>query len=283
MKARCACLLVLVSVSGVASADLIPIVDGVISQTEGYTETYDILVTLHKKDNPDITIDPGKLYLHQDPATKDLYFGIVLPKSLVDNTTGANSIGWDNEKDGKHKFDSLVGSDKALLSFYDTEEIFPEGATPVFSFKMDYITKTSKRGEPLEYDSLGVLGGDGGVLVGSSASLLEWGTSLDYNINTKGYELFVDSPATDASYTPNPSYPDWEFAVIFEGRVDGDIFSTPGQYGVSVDGFHFSPNKFKGYKSELLLTPEPMSMLLMGTGCAAGMLGWRRRRRNNKA
>jgi len=281
MKTRWACFFILVFVCGVASADFSPIVDGVVSQTDGYTEAYDIIVTLHKKDKPDITIDPGKLYLHQDPTTSDLYFGVVLPKSLIDNTYGANSVGWDKEKDGIHKFDSLVGSDKVLLSFYQQGGILPGDADPVFSFAMDYISKMSKKGKPKTYDSLGVLGGDGRVLVGDSASLLEWGTSLDYNINEKGYALFVDSPATDANYTPNLSYPDWEFAVIFEGRVDGAVFPTSGQYGVSIDGFHFSPHKYKGYNSELLLTPEPMSFLLMGTGCAAGMLGWRRRRRNS--
>ena len=41
--------------------------------------------------------------------------------------------------------------------------------------------------------------------------------------------LTTNSPATDANYTPNPTYPNWIYDVWYEVTVDLDAF--PAGFG----------------------------------------------------
>ena len=100
---------------------------------------------------------------------------------------------------------------------------------------------------------LGVSGGEGRMNLGSASSILEWGTSIDYSLNDLGYcaggncailgtNLVVNSPATDAFYTPNPTYPDWIYDVIYEVKISRGAF-TGGFGRLEVPYIHASPSK----------------------------------------
>ena len=151
---------------------------------------------------------------------------------------------------------------------------------------------TTTFGLPGEYRSLGVMGGDGGVTVGSLGDVLAWGTSLDRNYNSLGYSAYTeDSPATDGSYTPNPDAPGWIFDIVWEIKIASSVFDN-GFGGVYVPLVHASPNKLGGNKIYPVIggplatpppppatpVPEPASLLLIG-GAASGFLAMRMRRR----
>jgi hypothetical protein len=218
-----------------ASAKATIVIDGRFDPSEGYTEGN--YVNLSVQGVGPIS-DQGQLWCYQDGTTNDLYVAFFQPLTLVDNTYGENSIGWGKgvAPSGKdHEFGDLVGSDKAQFRITDGSD------NVVFDIILDYITASKQA--PSGYASLGVTGGDGKVISGSAASLLAWGTSLDYNFNTLGDVLTQDSPATDAAYTQNPEFPGWVFEVTYEFHVDGSVFGDNGFGSLAIPLIHDSPNK----------------------------------------
>jgi hypothetical protein len=154
-----------------------------------------------------------------------------LSRNFVDNTYGTNKIGWP----GNHTFNNLTGSDQLQLALYDANNV------KKLEFKMDYLTASGSA--PSGYKSLGVGGGDGSMLVGSASNVLNVVTSLDVNFNQFGYVLTTNSPATDASYTPNVAYPNWIFDVWYECTIDLAAFGAAGFGTVGITGVHASPSK----------------------------------------
>ncbi len=184
----------------------------------------------------------GKLATFYQPSGDAVYMVLAIDKDFVDNTYGANAIGWP----GDHKFGDLVGSDHAQFYGYNGN------GSLVLDFKLDYLT--AKSGTPSGYDSLGVSGGDGKMNVGNAAHIQAWGTSLAYSLNQLGYctggncsalgtNLLVDSPATDNTYSPNGTYPDWIFDVIYEVKIDIAAFGAAGFGSLEVPYIHASPSK----------------------------------------
>ena len=117
----------------------------------------------------------GKLATFYQPTGDSVTMLLAIDKDFVDNTYGANVIGWPSG----HTFDNLVGSDHAQFLGYDANGVLK------LDIKQDYITAAS--GTPSGYDSLGVTGGEGRVNLGSAANILQWATSEDYNLNNTGY------------------------------------------------------------------------------------------------
>lgn len=154
---------------------------------------------------------------------------------FVDNTYGAGSIGWPRKRG--HSFDpDLVKSDHAEIILTNGS-----GAT-VLQFKLDYVSADSST--PSGFGSLGVLGGDGSVAVGDAAAVVRWMTSIDRNLNERGYASHVtDSPATDEDYTPNPATPEWDYRVVYEAWIDLGIFGDAGFGGAHIEYVHASPAK----------------------------------------
>jgi len=155
--------------------------------------------------------------------------------SFVDNTYGAHSIGWPHRRG--HTFDrDLTKSDHAEIIGMDT------AGNVAVRFKLDYVS--ADPGKPSGYGSLGVRGGDGTMEVGDPAWIVEWNTSISRNLNERGYASYtVDSPATDASYTPNPQAPNWDFRVVYEAWVDVAAFGSAGFGGATIEYVHASPAK----------------------------------------
>jgi hypothetical protein len=164
-----------------------------------------------------------------------------LSKEFVDNTYGTNKIGWP----GNHNFSDLTGSDKLQLALYNAT------GTKSMEFKIDYLSSSSAVSSG--YKSLGVTGGDGGMLVGNASDVLSAVTSLDRNFNTFGYVLTTNSPATNSSYTPNSTYPNWIYEVWYEVTVNKSVFGTAGFGYPAITDVHASPSK-TGNNTEVVET-----------------------------
>ncbi len=187
----------------------------------------------------------GKLATFYQASGSSVYMVLAIDKDFVDNTYGVNAIGWP----GGHSFGNLTGSDHAQFLGYDANDNL------VLDFELDYITSTTiNAAHPSGYASLGVTGGEGDMNLGSAANITAWGTSHDYDLNQTGYcaggvctslgtDLEDDSPATDAFYTPNPTYPDWIYDVIYEVQINKTAFGAAGFGSLDVPYIHASPSK----------------------------------------
>ena len=220
-------------------------------------------------------------YLHETAGGQEYYrFRITFDPAFVDNTYGTNAIGWTQKG---HTFKDLVGSDHAELSLFDG------GKTLVSMFDIDYITANSAAS--CKYGALGVSGGEGKMLVGSAAHVLASTTSLDRNLNGCGYcanaacggDCTVNSPATDASYTPNSAAPNWDYRVVYEVWMSAAAFGSTGFGGASISFVHASPSKASSNTVTVIpktcgcpvgtvefLTSEGAKSCLPGTSCPAG-------------
>ena len=172
---------------------------------------------------------------------------------FVDNTYGANAIGWDpaeamtdpmmaapmmrkGKAGGGHTFKDLVGSDHAEILLKD------DSGTVVMQFKLDYLTEDAA--SPSGYASLGVSGGEGKMIIGDAAHVVRWMTSEDRNLNERGYsDYIVDSPATDEDYAPNSSTPEWDYRVVYEAWIALEAFGDGGFGGATIEFVHASPSK----------------------------------------
>jgi large repetitive protein len=152
-------------------------------------------------------------------------------KGFVDNTYGTNAVGWPNGQ----SFDKLVGSDRIRMSLING------GGSKSLEFELDYIDEDPSA--PSGYSSLGIWGGEGKMLSGSSSFVLNALSSLDVNLNTYGYNLTVNSPQTDNQYTPNPTYPNWIYDVWYEVTVSLDAFGASGFGQPLITYIHASPSK----------------------------------------
>ncbi|WP_437509564.1 hypothetical protein [Sorangium sp. So ce1099] len=187
---------------------------------------------------------------------------LTLNPAFVDNTYGETAIGWGGGEQPApgpgpgpgpkpkghkgHTFKDLVGSDKAQFQMTDgTGEL-------VLDFFVDYISEDES--EPSGYGSLGVVGGEGKMLLGDAGAVVAATTSLDRDLNACGYGAYVvDSPATDESYTPNTETPDWDYRVVYDVWVSASAFGAAGFGNATINYVHASPSK---YPSDTLVVTE---------------------------
>ena len=151
------------------------------------------------------TID-GKTYLHLrvtfDPRFVDNTYGVNASSGWVNKMMAAPKAGMPGGADGRqspppkdgmaakaaHTFDDLVGSDHVELVLVDSK------GNTVLDFKVDYISQ--KADAPCGYGTLGVSGGEGKMITGDASAVVAVATSIDRNLNSCGYCLITDSPAT---------------------------------------------------------------------------------------
>jgi hypothetical protein len=165
-------------------------------------------------------------------GVQTLHVRLTFSPSFVDNSYGANAVGWAKG----HTFAQLVGSDHAELTFLD------KSAQEKLHFKMDYISQSASA--PSGYKCLGVTGGEGRMILGDAASVVAASTSLDRDLNERGYKSFlVDSPATTASYAPSAATPKWDYRVVYEAWIKNDAFGASGFGSVQLAFVHASPSK----------------------------------------
>jgi hypothetical protein len=80
-------------------------------------------------------------------------------------------------------------------------------------------------------------------------------TSLDRNLNGCGYCETQDSPATDESYAPNDTTPQWDYRMVYEVWIDADAFGDAGFGGLDIEYVHASPAKGSG--DTVIVDPGP--------------------------
>jgi hypothetical protein len=180
-------------------------------------------------------------YLRETAGGQTYYrFRITFDPSFVDNTYGTSAIGWGSKG---HTWKDLLGSDHAELELFDNTH------TMVMQMKLDYIDVDTS--ETCGYASLGVSGGDGKMLVGSSKWVLGSTSSLARNLEGCGYcqnaacggDCRVNSPSTDEKWTSNPAAPYWDYRVRYETWIDAAAFGSSGFGGVNISYVHASPSK----------------------------------------
>jgi hypothetical protein len=227
--------------------------------TTGSICFYGPTTTTTTSSTPAATIE----YLHETAGGQEYYrFRITFDPAFVDNTYGVNAIGWVTRG---HTFKDLVGSDHAELSLFDGT------MTLVSMFDIDYITANAA--SACGYGALGVSGGEGKMLVGDASVVLASTTSLDRNLNGCGYcassacggDCTIDSPATNAQYTPNPAAPNWDYRVVYEVWIAAAAFAGKGFGGASISFVHASPSKASS--NTVQVTPKPCGG---GGGCPYG-------------
>ncbi len=190
---------------------------------------------------------------------------LTMNPDFVDNTYGANAIGWGKRG---HTFEMLVRSDHAQIYFANQAD----PTTALLDIKIDYISASGSG-----FKSLGISGGDGALIRGSAADVLRTSTSLDRNLNERGYGKYtVDSPATDATFKPNTEAPNWDYRVVYEAWIRADAFSPPGRGRAFIDHIHASPSKTVDtiYVTPAPCPPEwraPGSRLPGGSTCTSNM------------
>jgi hypothetical protein len=214
---------------------------------------------------------------------------LTLNPSFVDNSYGANAMGWD-ERGGKapappaagpapagptdgrpkpaddakparerpeaeraaHTFRDLLGSDHAEMKLFD------EAGQLVLHFKQDYVSEDSSA--PSGYGSLGVTGGEGKMILGDASSILAASTSIDRDLNGCGLSTYTDSsPATDEAYTPNADAGSWDYRVVYEVWVDPGVFGDAGFGTASIEFVHASPSKTDNNTENVVPGPCPPS------------------------
>lgn len=161
---------------------------------------------------------------------------LTLDRAFVDNSYGKNAVGWPAGRMGGHQLADLVRSDRAPLTLSDGA-----GAV-VFDLALDYLSPDPTA--PSGYRSLGVAGGEGALRLGAAADVLAVSTSLDRNLNERGYRQFmVDSPPTDATYAPPATAPAWDFRVVYEVWLRAEAFGPAGFGSARIGAVHASPSK----------------------------------------
>jgi hypothetical protein len=180
-------------------------------------------------------------------GTDTVHIRLTFHPWFVDNTYGENSVNWhtrrpapagkmNKPRTGGHSFDDLLESDHAEIILKDAS-----GAV-VMQLKLDYISADPTR--PSGYGSLGVLGGEGEMIIGDAADVVRWMSSEDRNLNERGYASYiVDSPATDDNFTANPATPEWDYRVVYEAWIALRAFGGAGFGGATIEYVHASPSK----------------------------------------
>jgi hypothetical protein len=203
----------------------------------GYVEHEDLQCVITPRSGPPFV---GAIHTWLTNPDGTITLRTTISRQFTDNTYGANKIGWSN-----HKFGHLTQSDHIQLALYDT------GNVKRLEFKLDYVSTSG--GAPGGIASLGVTGGDGSMILGAASNIVGADASLAKNFRD-GMVLTVDSPATDASYTPNPTYPNWIFDVWYEVTFKPDLFGGGGFAYPRITGLHSSPSK-TGRETEVCVYP----------------------------
>jgi hypothetical protein len=205
----------------------------------------------------------GYMYTDVLPSG-DVRATFVESRSINDNvygTSATSATGWAKG----HKFADLVGSDHAQFLFDDAS------GQNVLQFNLDYISQATSTtfggGTTVNYASgygtLGVSGGDGGMIFGSAANVLSATTSLTQDVNNP---LFLSSAfRTNSPVEPNAN---WVYEISYSVVVSKAAFGAAGFGGWRITAVHNSPPKTG--TGALCTTPGTPSQTLTNVATATG-------------
>ena len=219
-------------------------------QSRTFTKTVILPLTL----GADNTATETGLLITEILANGDIKATFIQDPKVNDNTYGINAVGWGG---GGHKFGDLTGSDQATFSFTDSS------GNVSLKFKVDYIT--ASRVYPSGFGTLGVSGGDGGMLIGNASNVVAASTSLTENLNKAPFLSSLGTYTVNSPASTDPNSRFWEYRMIFTVVVKGSAFGSPGFGRVDILSQHNSPAK-EGFR---YFTPTPMEAMV--TSIAVGI------------
>jgi hypothetical protein len=194
-------------------------------------------------------------------------------QSINDNRYGTNATaatGWS----GGHKFMDLVGSDEATFLFTDST------GKQVLELQEDYISQASgatfadgvSNHYASGYGTLGPLGGDGKMLIGSSSNVLSCHTTFSDTLNTPPFTsaTYQVNSAPETSPLSNISVPPgWNYTDGYYVKISHNAFGAAGFGGVTIPGVHNSPAKLMPN----LVTPTNCAPCVVNVALATGQSG----------
>ena len=198
----------------------------------------------------------GYLYIVDNTSIDPDYVWVawVISKSYVDNTYGTGTVGiYLNpvKNECGHDFGDLLDSDGQQFKFYNcTNEL-------VFNAFFDLIYPNGST--PSEY-GIPAWGDEENVLYTGDGSLVEYNTSTLWNVNyyyntTDPYDVTVNSPNINHTYTLHANYTEWEFRHIYEIRMNRTLFGgcSMNKSATELVEIHASPNKLGRKKPALTI------------------------------
>ena len=154
---------------------------------------------------------------------------LILAESFVDNTWGERSSSGYRDGDRGHTLRDLVRSDHAQIAFTDA------AGRNQLEIRIDYLSESDDTESG--YRSLGVWGGDGGIVSGFGSGVLFATSSLDDNVNLRG------CPIDEASSPAPGACEGWEPRVIYTAYLSPETFEPVGFGAPSLHHIHASPSR----------------------------------------
>ena len=185
----------------------------------------------------------GSLTINQLPdGNVEVYY--LQSQDLNDNRYGTNAnaaTGWPNG----HSFNNLV-NDEATFLFADGK------GNQVLAFYANYINPATSAAfgdgvtnyYPSGYGTLGPLGGNGGMLLGSSTNVLLCRTTLSDTLNQPGFNGYTVNSPPETSPLSNLSIPPgWDYTDGYYVLISSNAFGTNGFGNVSLQMVYNSASK----------------------------------------